>query len=236
MATGETPKATRGFVLSVPPLSPPPPPPPPLPVVMPMTIISFKTYPAWPAGLVQLFDRYRNPEPEDQDQPPAMRYYGLYVKLIRYCFGPGPDQKFFTKYQGPPCPSDTTEYAMPSAIVQYPHFRPVLIFDIRDDAWATRADLRLDADHRMHQRYDYESNLNHCPLPHMWGLSLLGTSLRVYRGDVATGVVKPVSEDPPSPLPPNFLEGAWDIDILSQEGFKKMQEIIGDIVRLCAEL
>jgi hypothetical protein len=76
--------------------------------------------------------------------------------------------------------------------------------------------------------------LRDCPLPRLWGLSLLGTSLRVYCGDVVTGDVEPAFENRPSPgriFPRKFLEGAWNIDILSQEGFAKMKEIVGDIVQ-----
>ncbi|KIL60254.1 hypothetical protein M378DRAFT_168267 [Amanita muscaria Koide BX008] len=81
--------------------------------------------------------------------------------------------------------------------------------------------------------------LHNCPLPRLWGLSLLGTSLRVYAGDVATGELEPVFIDRPSPsriLPRDFLEGGWNIDILSQEGFNKMKEIVKEIIRNAAAL
>ncbi|KAF8867926.1 hypothetical protein CPB85DRAFT_1245192, partial [Mucidula mucida] len=32
-------------------------------------------------------------------------------------------------------------------------------------------------------------------------------------------------------LPGDFLEGAWDIDILSQEGLDKTKEIVGEIAK-----
>ncbi|KAF6753129.1 hypothetical protein DFP72DRAFT_1011162 [Ephemerocybe angulata] len=210
----------------------------------------FVTDAAWPDFVLEYIDSCHEDEAwEPYHRSLADRYCVVYPDMLRYCFNgpvgdPGPG--FLVGFQGllsGPWASDT-KYVMPSVVRQRPHFRPVLIFDIQDPAWATRAHLRLEADRRMHQRYDYASqhrydhtsNLNDCPLPHLWGLSLLGTSLRVYCGDVATGVIEPVSEDPPSPLPPDFLEGAWDIDILSQEGFWKMKEIVGDIVCLSAEL
>ena len=37
----------------------------------------------------------------------------------------------------------------------------------------------------------------------------------------------------PSPghtLRRDFLEGAWDLDILSKEGFTKMKEIVDDVI------
>ncbi|PPQ89101.1 hypothetical protein CVT25_006474 [Psilocybe cyanescens] len=102
---------------------------------------------------------------------------------------------------------------------------------VKDDAWTIRAGLRFEADEQIRQRYDFM--LGDCPLPCLWGLSLLGTSLRVYCGEVVTGDVEPAFENCPSPggiFPRNFLEGAWNIDILSQEGFAKMKEIVRDIV------
>ena len=45
--------------------------------------------------------------------------------------------------------------------------------------------------------------------------------------------MSPDDEDRRSPghiHPRSFVEGAWNIDILSQEGFDKMKEIVEDIV------
>jgi hypothetical protein len=67
----------------------------------------------------------------------------------------------------------------------------------------------------------------------VYGLSLLGTSLRVYVCNVATGEVEPAFATRPSlghTLPHDFLGGAWDLDILSKEGFTKMKEIVDDVI------
>ena len=83
----------------------------------------------------------------------------------------------------------------------------------------------------MRQRYD--QTLPNCPILRLYGLSLLGTSLRVYCGDKVTGQVTPRfigHPDVDRTLPPNFLEGQWDLDILSPEGLKKMQEIVAYIM------
>ncbi|KAF8336449.1 uncharacterized protein EI90DRAFT_3045775 [Cantharellus anzutake] len=58
--------------------------------------------------------------------------------------------------------------------------------------------------------------------------SLLGTSLRVYCGHKDTGDITPCSVDRPSAdcvFLPDFLEGEWDLDILSPAGFNRMREI-----------
>lgn len=108
--------------------------------------------------------------------------------------------------------------------------QPVLIAEINDHRWVNKPDKRQWANTHMHQRYD--QMLRRCPIPRMYGLSLLGTSLRVYCGDGATGEVTPRFVDRPNMnriLPPDFLEGQWDLDILSPDGFQKMQEIVAYI-------
>jgi hypothetical protein len=82
----------------------------------------------------------------------------------------------------------------------------------------------------MHQRYD--EILCNCPIPRLHGLSLLGTSLRVYCANEVTGEVTPHFVTHPSAdrvLPSDFLEGVWDLDVLSPDGFAKMQQIVAYI-------
>lgn len=77
----------------------------------------------------------------------------------------------------------------------------------------------------------YALILDDCPLPRLWGLSLLGTSARVYCGDKATYEVQPpaiVRPDHSRVLSPTFLAGKWDMDILTEGGFAKMKEIVTD--------
>ncbi|KAK2467505.1 hypothetical protein APHAL10511_000360 [Amanita phalloides] len=187
----------------------------------------------WPACLLKIFEICRN-----KLQPLESRYYGPYTKLLTYCFGPD-SFDFFVAPQSLPSEvslHDAIDFVV-FLIVFDADCRPMFIAEIKDDAWATKADLRLKADNQIRQRYD--SMLPDCPIPRFWGLSLLGTSLRVYCGDIATNNVTPAFEDRPSPgrvLPRNFLEGAWNIDILSQEGFDKMKEIVEDIVGSAAML
>lgn len=190
----------------------------------------FTTDTAWPAGLLNVFEIFRHqPEPFDK---PENRYYGPYSKLLAYCFGPD-SYEFIVAPQNPPSdlsPRDTVDFFV-FLIVFDIQRRPVLMAEIKDDAWATRAEYRFKADDQIRQRYNFM--LHDCPLPRLWGLSLLGTSLRVYCGDVATRDLEPEFENRPGDrriLPSDFLEGAWDINILSQEGFAKMKEIVGDIV------
>ena len=188
--------------------------------------MSFTTDVAWPAGLLKIFNICRH-----EPHPLESRYYGPYNKLLAYCFDPY-SYEFFIAPEKPPGKLSSHEAVdfIVFLIVFDIQRRPVLIAEIKDDGWATKSELRLKADDQMRQRY--QSMLTDCPLPRLWGLSLLGTSLRVYCGDVAANDVEPVSENRPNPLrllPRNFLEGAWNIDILSQEGFDKMKEIVGDI-------
>ncbi|KAM6491925.1 hypothetical protein JOM56_012563 [Amanita muscaria] len=210
----------------------------PIGVTKPQPSMTFLTDATWPAGLHTIFDICR------QEFPPLERvenrYYGPYTKLLTYCF---PDSfDFFVAPQAPPSefPFCDTVDSIVYLVVFDARRRPVLMAEIKDDGWANEAGLRLKADDQMRQRYD--SMLRNCPLPRLWGLSLLGTSLRVYAGEVATGELEPAFVGRPSPsnriLPYDFLEGGWNlnIDILSQEGFNKMKEIVGEIIRSAAAL
>ncbi|KAN0118110.1 hypothetical protein V8E52_005371 [Russula decolorans] len=166
-------------------------------------------------------------------------YYGPYDKLLNYCFGDS--FQYFVAPQSPPSDlglRDTVVFVV-FLVVFDANRHPVLIAEVKDDAWAHKADLRYSADDQIRRRYD--AMLGDCPLPRLWGLSLLGTSLRVYCGTVATETIEPdfVPLSRPSPrriLPRDFLEGAWDIDILSPEGFNKMKEIITDVLAAAAAL
>ena len=69
-----------------------------------------------------------------------------------------------------------------------------------------RTDKRQRADTPMRERYD--QMLPNCPIPQLYGLSLLETSFRVYCGDKVTGEVTPHFVGRPNAdriLPPDFL-------------------------------
>ncbi|KAH9035053.1 hypothetical protein EDB84DRAFT_1485833 [Lactarius hengduanensis] len=105
--------------------------------------------------------------------------------------------------------------------------KPVLFAEIKDDRWANEPYTRQRADTQMRQLY--EQMLPNSAIPHLYGLSLLGTSLRVYRGDKITGTITPHFVGRPHAdriFPPDFLRGQGDLDILSPDGLKKMQEIV----------
>ena len=105
-------------------------------------------------------------------------------------------------------------------VVLNPEQKPVFIVEIKADTWANKPDKRQRANTQTHQRFD--QMLPNCAIPRLYGLSLLGTSLRIYCGDKVTGGRPDVDRV----LPPDFLEGQWDLDILSLDGLKKTQEIV----------
>jgi hypothetical protein len=183
--------------------------------------------PTWPADLQTMFDICRR-----QLQPLGTHYCAPYNQLLTHCFG-GSD--FFVTL--PPGALTYHETADPITfpVVIDARGRPVLVIGINDDALVNTADLRIKAEDQMRQQYN--AMLPDCPLPRLWGLSFLGTSFRVYTGDVASGEVDPAFTDPPSStdvLSYDFLQEAWNIDIFSQEGFNKMKEIVGDIISTTA--
>jgi hypothetical protein len=72
--------------------------------------------------------------------------------------------------------------------------------------------------------------LEQCPSPHLWGLSFIGTKLRVYSGDKTTRAVTTEAEASEHPTATQSQpESPWNIDMMSPEGFQKMREVTDDI-------
>lgn len=127
-------------------------------------------------------------------------------------------------------PDETSEILIydVSLVVYNQDQKPVLFAMIKTDRGATtvHASTRQWADCRMRQRY--EEILYDCPIPHLYGLCLFGTFLRVYCEDKDTGRITPdfVGHDSRKFwLPNDFLEGEWDLDILS---LGRIEEDAGD--------
>ncbi|KAI1795417.1 hypothetical protein LXA43DRAFT_858655, partial [Ganoderma leucocontextum] len=164
------------------------------------------------------------------------RYYAAYNTLLHYCFGFKPLKVCIAPgnpYSHRPHRDSSTHPIVFFVVYDLDPDKPILLVEIKDDECAPAAVLRRHADEQMRELY--EEKLAKCPLPRLWGLSLLGTSMRVYCGDPTLHTINPPVDSsviPPCPdraLPPSFLAGEWDLDILSQEGFEKMKKIIGDI-------
>jgi hypothetical protein len=183
----------------------------------------FSTDANWPRGLLDIFNVSRN-----QNTAVESRYYGPYDRLFNYTLIEGSFTFFLAPQTAPDetSPRDAVDFVVFMVVLNQEQ-KPVLIADIKDDRWADEPDKRQRADTQMRQRYD--QMLPNCAIPRLYGLSLLGTSLRVYCGDKATGEITPHFIGRPSAnriLPPDFLEGEWGLDILSLDGLKKMQEIV----------
>ena len=100
----------------------------------------------------------------------------------------------------------------------------MLFVEVKDDAWANTARQRLQAEEQSRKRF--REILPYCALQRCYGLSVLGTALRVYTGQVDSGVVEPAFVEilgPNQHVPNDLLEGAWNIDILSRERFSRLK-------------
>ena len=180
----------------------------------------------WPQGLLDIFEISRN-----ENTSLDSRYYGPYDRLFNYAVIEGSFTFFLSRQTTPDetSPLDVVDFVVLNVVLNREQ-KPVLIAQIKDDRWANKPDKRQRADAQMRQKYD--QMLAKCAIPRLYGLSLLGTSLRIYCGDKNTGEVTPHYVGRPHMdrvLPPDFLEGQWDVDILSQDGLGKIQEIVAYI-------
>jgi hypothetical protein len=161
----------------------------------------FSTDVNWPQGLLDIFNVSRN-----RNVLLESRYYGPYDRLFNYAVIEGS----FTFVLAPQTSPDETslreavEFVVFMVVLNQEQ-KPVLIVGIKDDRWANAPDKRQRADTQMRQRFD--QMLPNCAIPRLYGLSLLGTSLRVYCGDKVTGEVTPHYVGRPDVdriLPPDF--------------------------------
>jgi hypothetical protein len=97
-------------------------------------------------------------------------------------------------------------------------WNPILITHVGSDV-SPRG--RVNADKYI--RLKFAEHLSRCPQRRLWGLSFVGSSLRVYCGDIETHTVVPPAED--------LVEGAWNIETLSPVGFALIKEIVREVVR-----
>ncbi|KAK6981425.1 hypothetical protein R3P38DRAFT_3114171 [Favolaschia claudopus] len=182
----------------------------------------FDTDADWPAPLKTIFEVSRATLGTLEH-----RYYGPYDKLLNYCFN-GFD--YFVAPQAPPR-NDTTETVdfVVYLVVMDKRRQPVFLIEVKDDSHLEAPSKRVAADLQMRARFD--DLLYKCPLPILHGLSVMGTTMRVYSGDAKAMTLDPprVPTSPDHVLDRNHLEGAWNVDILSARGFAKMKEIVSYI-------
>ena len=187
----------------------------------------FSTDANWPQGLLNIFDVARN-----QNTSIESRYYGSYDRLFNYAVIEGSFNFFLAPQTSLDETSarDAVDFVVFMVVLNQKQ-KPVLTAEIRDDRWANGPDKRQRADTQMRQRYD--QMLLSCPIPRLYGLSLLGTSLRVCCGDKVTGKGYTSLCRPPqcgSYFATRLLGGGeWNLDILSLDGLATMQDIVADI-------
>ena len=188
----------------------------------------FPTDTQWPESLLELFETYQKHPQRD-----VAHYNKLFYIAI------GVDSTFYIDLQS------TYNVTLPDYSIPWPFStllvvmarerQPVLFAEIIRDEWANDTYCRESSHAQMCRRSN--QILPDCPIPRLYGLSLVGTSLCVYCTDKVTRRITCHSipdtdltlHNPDDILPSEYLQGHWNIDILSPEGLAKMQEIIGYI-------
>ena len=166
----------------------------------------------WPQGLLNIFNISRN-----QNTSLDSRYYGPYDRLFNYAVIEGSFTFFFTPQIAPDETSarDAVDFVVFMVVLNQEQ-KPVLFVEIKDDGWADKSNRRQRADTLMRHRYD--QMLFDC-------LPFVFTSIV----EIRSGEITPDFVGRPHAnriLPLNFLEGQWNLDILSPDGSTKMQEIV----------
>ncbi|KAJ7900976.1 hypothetical protein B0H14DRAFT_3422885 [Mycena olivaceomarginata] len=173
--------------------------------------MSFATDTTWPLPLKKIFAVFRATHGSLED-----RYYGAYDKLP-------PKEK----------ERDAVDFIV-YLVVRDAKQRPVFLLEVKDDTHREVPSLRHAADTQMRDRYN--QLLYACPIPTLYGVSAMGTDIRVYTGDVLDEDVSPavVPTSPTRIVGREYLKNGWNLDLLSDEGFAKIKEIVNFIKQQCA--
>ncbi|KAJ6586218.1 hypothetical protein B0H10DRAFT_868555 [Mycena sp. CBHHK59/15] len=107
--------------------------------------------------------------------------------MLNYCFGEGFD--FLVAPRAPPAEAmlDFIVYLL----ILGKHMRPVLIVVVIHDTNRDNPARRDAADTQMRAHYNDFLYACQCPIPTLYGLSILGPRMRLYTGDTATMQVSP---------------------------------------------
>ena len=169
--------------------------------------MSFLTDDTWPLHILNIL--------EYVEHDPVANYNGLYTTLLFHCFSASEPKVYVV-------PEKHEVDSLYLAILRKDLF-PLLLTHVESDVSPQG---RVKADKQMREKY--ATLLPTCPLSHLWGLSFVGPTLRVYHGDVTTGTIVPPSD--------GHLEEAWNIDTFSPAGFAKIKAIVKDVVDSAAAL
>ena len=188
--------------------------------------MSFTSDTEWPRVLQRLFEVLKEGPTYLTKES---RYYAGYNSMLHHCFR-DPSRYTIAPQTAPPAAPRVAIDYMALLVAFDKNFKPVLFVGVKDDNWLLKPSSREVADSQMRQCYD--KLVGDCPLTKLYGISFIGTKMRVYAGNVATNELTPPEIphlDVDRELPADYLEGGWPLDVLSPEGFAKMQEVIGFI-------
>ena len=175
------------------------------------------------------------------------RFYGPWQELLRHCFSrivedDAADAKMFFLPHPQISPHYTinTSFSHLSTIDltvlefgdQEPDGKIVLFVEVKPPTQLCFASARQEADTQIRERYDVYGV--HTKIPYLPAISAFGPHCRFYTGDMRSRIIEPELQDPPAThVPPDYLQGEWNINILTKEGRDKMCDIVKQILQLC---
>ncbi len=175
------------------------------------------------------------------------RYYAAYTSLLRELF---PDKKYVisTHFRPHPTTDETDELTTAAGsqmeftvgVIVKNDVRPLLFVEVRDDFHLLYQDRRHEADQLMRRRIKRLAPIS--PITHFYGVSFMGTKMRVYSVEVKKGatifpryIPYPPPQQDPNVVTFGYLDDAWNPDVLSREGRVRMTQICGTTDRMLKE-
>ena len=167
--------------------------------------------------------------------PPGGRFYGAWTTLLHEAFQ-HMGLPFFVRPKQADVPDDLKRIPGQSVdlIVCDAEGRPVLVVIVQDVLLLKFPRKREEADVVARARLGGMDGMYDAPksLPRFYGLCAFGQRCRIYETDVQTGRITPGfvhRQDPEGAIPVDFLDGAFNVDVLSASGFESIRRVVEDI-------
>lgn len=181
----------------------------------------------WERYIVQQFQSALPRGELDESQ-----YYGPYNTLLHYLFPPSESYMVVPQYKRP-TQLTSIDFTTIFLIQQGQH--PVFFLEIKAAEHLRNKYTRAAADKQMRERF--EDLGDHVEIPILYGVSAMGTKLCFYKYTKDTGQLEPE-------LIPGHIKivvdtaprDRWDFDMLTDEGERKLREVVGEVKRMCGQM
>ena len=185
----------------------------------------------WPPYVFEAFETI--PGGVDTKAKDESQFYGPYNTLLTYLFPPTEHYMVSPQFKRPPA---SEGWANDFVFIVQKKFHPVCFLGIKPPEDYKNRSTRAAADNQMRSRFFDLADVVELELPVIHGISALGTHLCLYSYQRDNNALNPPNIPRDSTLMNDVApEARWDIDLLSEEGMKKMTEVANAVKNMATQ-